>query len=69
MKALTRRFESGIGMSLAAKLAGIVVHADEWTTSGKHEFDFVALRRLIEDAEVREWIESLGPLAPVKRTT
>lgn len=56
-----------IKIGLAVKLASIVVHADELTSPGKHPFDELALRQLIEDAEVAAWIKSLGPLAPVKR--
>jgi hypothetical protein len=59
--------EYKIPISLALRLASVVVHADEWTTTGKHDFDFIALRKLIEDDEVTAWIKSLGPLAPVKR--
>ena len=55
-------------LSLAVKLASIVVHADEATDPvGAHKFDLIALRQLIEDEEVLEWIGKLGPLAPVNR--
>lgn len=55
-------------LSLVTKLASIVVHADEWTDPARaHTFDRMALRGLVEDPEVREWVERLGPLAPAKR--
>jgi hypothetical protein len=53
--------------TLAAKLAGIVVHADEFTGPGAHHFDMAAIRALVADPEVRDWIERCGPLAPQKR--
>lgn len=59
--------DKGLELRLQAKLAAIVVHADEATSSGAHHFDGVALRQLIDDPEVVAWIKSLGPLAPAKR--
>lgn len=55
---------------LVAKLASIVVHADEMSSPDGHPFDKEALRRLVGDAEVVEWMRrvSRAGLAPVKRT-
>ena len=53
--------------TLAAKLAGVVVHADEFTGPGGHPFDMAAIRSLVADPEVRDWLERCGPLAPRKR--
>lgn len=53
--------------TLQAKLAAIVVHADEMLGPDGHHFDTAALRALVVDPEVAAWVESLGPLAPVKR--
>jgi len=60
--------ESGMTLAFQAKLAAIVVHADELTSPGGHEFDAAALRALVQDPDVVRWIKSLGPLAPLKRT-
>lgn len=58
-----------IPISLVVKLASIVVHADEASDpTAAHPFDLMALRTLVTDAEVIEWIKSIGPLAPVKRS-
>ena len=62
MKALT------LSPSLAAKLAAIVVHADEMLSPDGHEFDKFALQQALADPEVVAWIKACGPLAPVKRT-
>ena len=56
-----------INLLLAVRLASIVVHADEFTGPTGHDFDRVALRALVVDPLVSEWIKSLGPLAPEKR--
>jgi len=56
-----------ISVSLAAKLAAAVVHGDELTGPGGHDFDRMALRTVFEDPEVVAWIKEMGPLAPVKR--
>jgi len=59
-----------MSVGLAVKLASIVVHADEYTDPNGlgHGYDKIALRQLIEDDEVLDWIGKLGPLAPVRRT-
>ncbi len=54
-------------MTLVAKLAAIVVHADEMLSSDGHTLDRVALESVVLDAEVQQWVASLGPIAPVKR--
>jgi hypothetical protein len=59
---------AGIGpLSLVAKLAAVVVHADEATGARGTEADFMALRQVVEDREVQAWLKAIGPLAPVKR--
>lgn len=52
------------------KLGSIVVHADEFTSPGGHEFDLTALRNLLADGDVRAWVDGMtrkGYL-PVKRS-
>jgi hypothetical protein len=57
-----------VSTSLACKLASVVVHADElFSVDGRKLFDEEALLTVARDAEVQEWVRSLGPLAPVKR--
>ena len=58
-----------IQLTLASKLASIVVYADEALSDDGHSFDFVAMRQAIADPEVQAWIKALGPLAPVKRVS
>jgi hypothetical protein len=59
-----------IPASLAAKLASIVVHADEWSSPDGHPFDASAMRSLIADREVVDWVNKLtkAGLAPAKRS-
>lgn len=52
---------------LAAKLAAIVVHADEMLSADGHPFDRAALLQAVNDADVQDWIKRCGALAPVKR--
>jgi len=56
-----------IEASLAAKLAALAVHVDEHVQPGGHPVDLDSARSIAEDPEVLDWIESLGPLAPVRR--
>lgn len=56
-------------VSLLCKLASIAVHVDEATSDDAHHFDVAALRSLLADREVQDWLEAMGKegLAPVKR--
>lgn len=56
---------------LAIKIASIVIHADELTgPEGNMEYDGPAIRSLVEDEEVIQWLESFDPgFLPVKRST
>ena len=56
-------------MAVLAKLSSIVVHVDEGLGLRGHSFDIAAVRVLINDPDVREWISAMGELglAPVKR--
>lgn len=55
--------------TLAVKLASIAVHADEFTGPAGHGADRVALRQLLDDPEVKDWLDDMtkAGLAPVKR--
>ena len=57
-------------VSVGIKLASLAVHADELLSpGGSVEFDGAAIRGLLNDPEVKVYIETLRPLAllPVKR--
>jgi hypothetical protein len=49
----------------------LAVHADEIVeTHGKNlDFDGPAVRTLMDDSEVRQWIKDMGPFLPAKRST
>ena len=53
--------------TLAAKIASVVVHADEMLSADGHPFDKTALEQALQDPDVVRWISDLGPLAPRKR--
>lgn len=55
-------------LALLCKLGSIVVHADEMTEPGAHEFDHTAVRSLLADPEVKAWIKGMGGLLPLKRS-
>lgn len=56
-------------VGLLAKLGSIIVHVDEAAGEGGHEFDWVAIRSLMADREVQEWLVAMGNkgLLPKKR--
>ena len=54
--------------TLAVKLGSLVVHADEASGHDGHDFDMAAIRTLVDDYEVSEWIDDFdSALLPVKR--
>ena len=57
-------------VAVLCKLGSIVVHADEMIGPGGHDFDVIALRSLLNDAEVKQWLVGMNALAmlPRKRT-
>lgn len=65
---VTRRQDRAMVLTygLAAKLASVVVHADEFLEAGL-SLDRQALVEAVADREVKQWIEDLGALAPRKR--
>jgi len=54
---------------LLSKLGSIAVHVDEFLSPSGHAFDRIALKSLLDDAEVREWIKQMDSMAmlPKKR--
>lgn len=55
--------------SLAAKVGSILVHVEEGTGGDGHAFDWEAVRSLLGDGEIVEWLRELQKMAlvPVKR--
>jgi hypothetical protein len=66
MNALT---PSAPSVSLLVKLGSIAVHADELLSPKRHHYDVAAMRTLLEDSEVVEWLQQMQEMAflPVKR--
>lgn len=64
-----KTFPFAIEPSLAAKVGSILVHTEEGTSSDGHEFDWHAVRALLADAQIVEWLRALQKMAlvPVKR--
>jgi hypothetical protein len=59
--------DTKLELSLLVKLGSIVVHAEELlSTDGRH-VDLEAMRPLLADAEVQNWIKGMGALLPLKR--
>jgi hypothetical protein len=56
------------GLSLLVKLGSIAVHVEEMLGTTGHTFDRYALKTLLDDAEVKQWIKDMGVYMPIKRT-
>jgi hypothetical protein len=56
-------------VALLAKIGSILVHIEEASGEGGHEFDWIAIRSLLADREVQEWLDGMGlaGLVPRKR--
>lgn len=65
---MRRKNELNISLTLASKLASVVVHADELFSPAGHAYDQEALLIAARDPEVQAWIRELGPFAPQKRS-
>jgi hypothetical protein len=53
--------------AVLAKIGSIVVHVDEALSPDGHSFDFTALRALIADPEVQDWLTGMSAMALVPR--
>lgn len=56
-------------LSLLVKLASIAVHTEEYLSPKGHQFDVVALKALLNDAQVKKWLAEMNKNAflPIKR--
>lgn len=56
--------------ALLVKIGSALVHFDEGTGAGGHEYDLCAARQLLADPDVKQWIEQMTKAAmlPVKRS-
>jgi hypothetical protein len=56
-------------ITLLIKLGSIAVHADEMLSPKGHEYDKIALKGLLNDPEVIEWLSKMDKMAflPKKR--
>lgn len=54
-------------LQLLMKLGSIVVHAEEAISADGHEFDIEAMKPLLADSDVRQWIKDMGVYLPKKR--
>lgn len=56
-------------VALLIKLGSIAVHVDELLSPKGHEYDKAAIKTLLSDSEVTEWIAKMDKMAflPVKR--
>ncbi len=60
--------EPRVDLQLAMKLGGIAIHAEEWIETGE-PLDLEALKALLSDEEVQQWLNKMSDLAlvPLKR--
>lgn len=54
-------------LGLLVKLGSIAVHAEEMFSPDGRGFDEIALKSVLADPEVKEWIVEMGELLPLKR--
>lgn len=55
--------------TLLVKLGSLIVHYQEWTSSGAHVVDRIAIDTLEAEPDVIEWIDAMNAagMLPVKR--
>lgn len=56
-------------LTLLTKLGSIAVHVEEMMSSDGHDFDRIALKVLLDDNDVNEWLTEMGAMAllPLRR--
>jgi hypothetical protein len=53
---------------LLSKLGSIAVHAEEMLSPNGVQEDVIAMRSLLEDPDVKEFLHEMGPLVPQLRS-
>lgn len=57
-----------VEITLQIKLASLIVHVEEMMSPKGHVFDKSAIQALLDDAEVRRFMDGIDPVfLPVKR--
>jgi len=54
-------------LGLIVKLGSIAVHAKEMTSPDGHEFDAIALKALLNDPDVRNWLTAMDRMAMIPK--
>lgn len=56
-------------IKLLCKLGSIITHSQEAMGDNAHEFDVIAIKSLLEDDEIKQWLSQMDELAliPKKR--
>jgi hypothetical protein len=49
--------------TLLIKLGSLIVHLQEWSSPGAHDFDKVSIDTLLSDPEVVAWLETMDRAA------
>lgn len=52
---------------LLCKLGSIAIHARELASPNGHDFDRIALESLLEDADVKAWVDEMDAAALLPR--
>lgn len=65
-----RRKTMPLSLTLCCKLGSILVHVEEGSEAGGHEFDWAAAKSLMSDPEVQEWLQKMrtAGFLPLKRS-
>lgn len=54
-------------ITLLVKLGSLAVHVDEYLSPDGHPFDLEAIRQILNDAEVTDWLAEMDKLAFLPR--
>lgn len=54
-------------LKLLTTLGSIAVHVEEAMSENGHNHDIFALKTLLSDPELKQWIKDMGAFMPVKR--
>ncbi len=54
-------------LNLLMKLGSIIVHAEEMISPQGHDVDREALKALLANPDVQQWIKDMGVFLPLKR--